>query len=263
MGKMEKVITAIQEMENGTERSTFHPVVFLLLTLVYLSVMLSVPVDSLSMLLWYGLYPIVMASVTGQDFNKIFVRSLVVVPFAMFIGIFNPVYQTELAFKVGDVEVSRGWVTFVSIIIRALLSVQALLLLAAQGGFVSICQSLRRIGVPSVLTTQLMMVYRYMTVLLQESIDMSRGRKARGYGKRNPGLKVWGTLCGQLFLRTVNRSQNIHRAMLARGFTGTMPCYRMKTQKLRIKDVAVSVVWVALFLAMRFFNFSRVFDLLI
>ncbi|MDE5796771.1 MAG: energy-coupling factor transporter transmembrane protein EcfT, partial [Muribaculaceae bacterium] len=77
--------------------------------------------------------------------------------------------------------------------------------------------------VPSVLTTQLMMVYRYMTVLLQESLDMTRARQARGYRGSNMSLTMWGTYCGQLFLRTVARSERIHRAMLARGFDGSIP----------------------------------------
>ena len=64
--------------------------------------------------------------------------------------------------------VSRGWVSFVSIILRGLLSVQALLLLVYVAGFNRMCEALRRPGMPRVLVTQLLMVYRYLTVLLQE-----------------------------------------------------------------------------------------------
>ena len=181
MSKTEKVITSLQGMGYSSATPALHPVAFLLVTLSYLVCMLSVPVGSLSMLLWYGLYPIVMSAATGCDFNRLFLKSLVALPFAALIGVFNPIFQTEGAFRIGNVVISRGWASFVSIIIRAVYSVQVLLLLVMNGGFIGFCRSLRKIGMPSVLTTQLLMVYRYLEVLLQESLDMSRARKARGY----------------------------------------------------------------------------------
>ncbi len=263
MSKTEKVITSLQGMGYSSATPALHPVAFLLVTLSYLVCMLSVPVGSLSMLLWYGLYPIVMSAATGCDFNRLFLKSLVALPFAALIGVFNPIFQTEGAFRIGNVVISRGWASFVSIIIRAVYSVQVLLLLVMNGGFIGFCRSLRKIGMPSVLTTQLLMVYRYLEVLLQESLDMSRARKARGYGKRNFDLKTWGTLCGQLFIRTVVRSQNIHRAMLARGFDGALPAYNPGggVNKVSFKDIAFMLICIGVFAAMRLFDISKIFSM--
>ena len=152
MSKTEKVITSLQGMGYSSATPALHPVAFLLVTLSYLVCMLSVPVGSLSMLLWYGLYPIVMSAATGCDFNRLFLKSLVALPFAALIGVFNPIFQTEGAFRIGNVVISRGWASFVSIIIRAVYSVQVLLLLVMNGVDRNVLLSVR--NVPNALMMQ-------------------------------------------------------------------------------------------------------------
>ena len=262
MGRLEHAITRLQEMQSLRDDAgrTVGPVCGIVVTLCYLVAMLSVPVHSLSMLLWFALYPIVMSALTGEDFSHIFLMSLVALPFALMIGVFNPIYDRAPAFSVGGVEVSRGWVSYISIITRSVLSVQILLVLIRSCGFMEMCRSLRRVGVPAFLTTQLMMVYRYLTVLLEESLDMSRARQARGYGKRHLTVKMWGTFCGQLFLRTMNRAEAIHRAMLARGFTGSVPVYDTGVRRWRGSDTLMLVGWLGAFAVMRFVNLSAIFN---
>ncbi len=251
---------SLRAMHSGTGHSPISALALLIVTLLYLGLMLSVAPEALARLLWFALYPIVMAPVAGEDYGHIFCRSLVVLPFVLLIGIFNPIYQTEPAFTVSGVIVSRGWVTFVSIVVRTLLSVQALLILVDSVGFVGLCQSLHRIGVPSVLTTQLMMVYRYMTVLLQESLDMTRARQARGYRGGSMSLSMWGSYCGQLFLRTVARSERVHRAMLARGFDGVIPVLK-ENKTWSGRDTAAVIVIASIFILFRWGPLPALFAL--
>lgn len=259
MGKLEKALSEIQEMQRGGGESSLSPLCLLIVTFVYLIAMLSVPVDSLTMLIWFALFPILGAALSRLNFTDIFLKSLIALPFAALIGLFNPIFDKAPGIMVGGIEISRGWITFVSICLRALLSVQALLILTGSCGFIGMCRSMRKAGVPEFLTTQLQMVYRYLTVLMQESLDMRRAREARGYGKRHLSLKMWGAFVGQLFLRTLNRADNIHRAMLARGFTGHIPHYEPRRQPWRGRDTAVLIVSVALFAIFRFVDLSALF----
>lgn len=261
MKKIEQAITSLQDMERGAGASALHPVCLLLITLTYLTAMLSVPVSALGMLLWFALYPILAAPLCGLDFSSVFLKSLVALPFIALIGIFNPIIDTETAFTAGGVAVSRGWISFASIIVRGLLSVQALLILTSSVGFVRLCHSLERIGVPVLLTTQLMMVYRYLTTLLQEALDMARARRSRGYGRRNMPLKMWGPFIGQLFMRTIARSEAVNRAMLARGFTGRMPRYETVTVKWKPRDTAFLTASAAAFAFFRFVNIAALLGL--
>ena len=158
MGRLEHAITRLQEMQSLRDDAgrTVGPVCGIVVTLCYLVAMLSVPVDRLGMLLWFAVYPIVASPYLGRSFTKVFLRSLYTLPFIIFIGIFNPVFDTVPAMTVGSLTVSRGWITFVSIVLRGLMSVQAIMILVEAVGFEGVCRGLRRIGVPAGLVTQLL-----------------------------------------------------------------------------------------------------------
>lgn len=195
----------------------------ILVAAVFLLTMLSVPLVQLSGLLLFAVYPIVGAACGGVDYGSLFRRSLAVLPLVAFIGLFNLLYDREPLFSAGGATVTRGCVTFLSILVRGLLSVQALLLLVASTGYVRLCRGLGRLGLPSVFVVQLLLVYRYLQVLAEEALSMRRARDARSFGRRSYPLRVWGRMIGQLLIRTFERSVRIGRAMSARGFTGRMP----------------------------------------
>ena len=82
---------------------------------------------------------------------------------------------------------------------------------------------MRRLGFPLVLVATLQFMERYRHVLLEEIDRMATARRARTFGRR--GALSWGLLgglIGMLFLRTFERAERVHDAMIARGWTGTI-----------------------------------------
>lgn len=154
----------------------------LLVTLVYPVALLSLSAGSLSHIIWFAFYPIIGCGVLGVSYSDLLKRSLCVLPFIALIGIANPFFNREAAFEVGGIVITRGWLEFISILLRGLFSVQALLLVCSANGFAGICRAMSRLGLPSVLTTQMLLLYRYIGVLLAEALDMKRARQSRGYG---------------------------------------------------------------------------------
>lgn len=76
---------------------------------------------------------------------------------------------------------------------------------------------------------------------------MDRARKSRSYGRKSYGVKMWGTFVGQLLIRTVNRAQRIHSAMVSRGFTGELrSMVKMKWQMRDTVFVGVATVLMVL-----------------
>lgn len=226
MPKIEKALYYLNQLERESEEPNFLATLDarskLIVTIVFLVMMLSLPLTRITTLILFFLYPIIASSLSGIRFNSIARHSLVVLPFVFFVGIFNPILDREIAFYVGTVGVSYGWVSFLSILIRGLLAVQAVLILIHSSGFYNLCRSLHQMGVPSLFTTQILFVYRYLFVLLQETLSMQRARDARSFGRTSYPLRQWGVFVGQLLLRTVERSERIHRAMVSRGFNGKM-----------------------------------------
>ena len=260
--KLEKAILALNSTcildEDRSHISSIDPRALLLVTAFYILLLLTVPLQNPGMLIWFAAYPIVTAPLAHESYGKIFRQSLWVLPLLIIIGIFNPLYDKDVAFRIGSINVSRGWISFISILIRGLLSLQALLLLVKTRGFSSFCESLRAIGLQNVLVTQLMMLYRYISVLLEEGLVMHRARIARGQAPSGYRMSRWGAFVGQLLLRSLDRSRRIHLAMKSRGFDGSFPI--SQNHRWNISDTVYCFIWIVVILALRTIDFSSLFD---
>lgn len=123
-----------------------------------------------------------------------------------------------------------GLLRFVSILIRSWLSVQMAILLVAVVRFPDLIHALEHLRVPSILTTIIAFLYRYLFVLADEVFRLMRARQSRSAataGRRAGGSVAWraavaGNMAGQLFLRSYERSDRVYNAMLARGYAGHM-----------------------------------------
>lgn len=256
MSEIDKAYIEITAVARGRRQLSWAPAM-LIVTVIYLAAVLSIPLYSPQRLIWLAAYPIIASEITGAGFGRIFIKSLWILPLVAFIGIFDPFVDKAVAFTVHGVAVSRGWVSFFSILLRGLLSFQAVLILVSATGFIDIFNSLRKLGLPEVLTTQLMLTYRYISVILEEAIIMKRAREARGFGRKSYPLTMWGRFIGQLLLRSMNRAANIHRCMKARGFDGSLPTgNRISWNK---SCWLWLLVWTALIAALRFVDFSSFF----
>jgi cobalt/nickel transport system permease protein len=65
---------------------------------------------------------------------------------------------------------------------------------------------------------------RYADVVGSELRRMRVARESRGFQARHLGaLKVLGPAAGSLFIRSYERGERVHLAMLSRGYTGRLP----------------------------------------
>ena len=142
-----------------------------------------------------------------------------VVPVALLIALPNPIFDRDAVARIGTVDIPGGWASLVSILLRALLATSAAIVLIGVTGFPAICAALERMGMPKALAVQLLFLYRYLIVLGEESLRMTTARESRG-GGRKLSIRLYGVLVGRLLLRTWDRAERIHLAMLARGFVG-------------------------------------------
>lgn len=255
MTKLEKAYLAISRFDRTRRRTDSSPAI-LLVTMVYLIAVLSVPVDKPQGIIWLAAYPVIASEMLGVGYGKIFIKSLWIMPLLVIIGIFNPILDTETVIHVGTISVSRGWVTFLSIILRGLLSFQAVLLMVFTTGFIDIFNLMRKAGFPSVLCTQMLLSYRYLFVILEEAIVMKRARESRGFGRKSYPFSMWGRFIGQLLIKTTRRATNIHRAMQARGFSGTLPLGTIYSWN--YKSWIWLISWIGVIAMLRFVDFSKI-----
>ena len=84
-----------------------------------------------------------------------------------------------------------------------------------------------------------------------------RARALRSFGGRGQGLRVYGKLLGQLLLRTLERGQRVHLAMLSRGFSGEF--HSRRRQHIGRAELLFTGGWSAFFILLRLVNLPQLF----
>lgn len=232
-----------------------------LVTAVFIISVVSFGKYEVSGLVPFALFPAVMMAQGNIPFSVIVRKAFFVLPFAVAIGIFNPFFDREVLVLLGPLAINAGWVSCASIVVRSLLTVSAALILVAVTGFPAVCWALERMGMPRTFAMQLLFLYRYIFVLVEEARNASRARELRSAGKASMGMATFGSLVGHLLLRTWERAERIHMAMLARGFTGEF--HARREYRFGLKDLLFLLGWSSLFIIMRQWNVSRIFGNLV
>jgi len=176
-------------------------------------------------------------------------RSLIVIPFVLIIGIFIPFMQEGEAVasvSLGALQLNltlSGLELLKNILIKAYLSILALILLTSTSRFSDLSLAMQKLRFPRILLLSTSFMYRYLFVLADEMMKMDMGRKARQTRKRSlKDFRILGRMIGILFIRSFERGERIYQAMLARGFSGKFRSLRV--MKLRVSDIVLSLAFV-------------------
>ena len=155
-------------------------------------------------------------------------RLVVEVPFLAF-ALFLPfVAQGERVEALGLVSVSvdGSWAAW-NILAKGVLGLTASLLLVATTPADDLLRGLEKLGVPPVVTAIAGSMLRYLGVIGGQMRRMQVARISRGHDPR----WIWqaravSSTVGALFVRTYERGERVHLAMVSRGYTGSMPVLR-------------------------------------
>ena len=174
------------------------------------------------------------AGVSRVGLPRVLLRSLVALPFilialpSMFTRPGVPLFDLNLIFFIATATL-EGLEFFVSVLLKSWTSVTAACILTATTPPMRLLEALRALRLPAILVSIVMLMYRYLFVLVEEAQRMMRARAARSaaIGKNSGGTLVWraksaGGMAGSLFIRTLDRSERIYLAMLARGYDGSI-----------------------------------------
>ena len=108
------------------------------------------------------------------------------------------------------------------LVTKATLGVLASLLLAATTDPRDLLAGLERLRVPAQLVQIMGFMIRYLDVVTDELSRMKTARESRGFTARNPRhWPVLGRSVGALFIRSFERGERVHLAMIARGYDGS------------------------------------------
>jgi cobalt/nickel transport system permease protein len=154
-----------------------------------------------------------LAGLTPGEFARRWLTFFVLVGFLTLLVAVNHPARTDFGLAV----------VALTILAKNSLAFLIMVVLGAVTPFHRLLGAMRRLGVPVVLVSTLQFLYRYQFVLREEVGRMLTARRARSFGRR--GLPSWSqltSLIAMLFLRTLERGERVHSAMVARGWDGTI-----------------------------------------
>jgi cobalt/nickel transport system permease protein len=233
----------------------------LLTTGIFILCVVSFDRYEITALLPFFIYPVTLMARAGLPTGYIVSKVAVVLPFALVVGIFNPLFDRQVMLQFGPLDIWGGWLSCTSIVLRAILTTGAAIVLVAVTGFPSLCAALERLGMPRAFVIQLLFLYRYLFVLTDEGSRLARARQLRSNGSKGLTLCLFGPVVGQLLLRTWSRAERIHLAMLARGFTGEI--YSARQGRFGGRETLFFLGWSGLFLFLRLFNLPQLLGRLV
>lgn len=197
-----------------------HPLCKLLVTVLYIAVVVSFPKYDLTGLIVMLLYPVLLFQAAGIPVHLCFYRLRLVLPLVCAVGLVNPFLDHTPLLQLGQVTVTGGVISMVTLMMKGVFSLMASFLLIATTPIDALCAALRKLRVPGMLVTLLLLTYRYIGVMLQEVSVMTHAYQLRAPGQKGIHISAWGSFLGQLLLRSMDRAEELYSSMRLRGFRG-------------------------------------------
>ena len=154
---------------------------------------------------------LILALVSGAPWKKLAGRLILGIPFVLM--------AAALLF------LTTGWDRGLTVVLKGTAALVVLAALTLTTEIAELVWAIRKLGAPKSVNLIASMMLRYIEMLAEEFARMSRARAARCGGPL-AGValfQVHGNQTGLLLVRSWERAERIHSAMLSRGFTGEMP----------------------------------------
>ncbi len=195
-----------------------------LLTLVgFMLVVVSTPRE------WYpvfGGYLLLLLGVVAWSrvpFGYLGKRMVIEVPFLVFAALMPFVATGPKVEVLGVALAEHGLLAAWGLVAKGSLGVLASLTLAATTEPADVLAGLQRLRMPSLIVEIMGFMIRYLDVVTADLGRMLTAMRSRGVDPRSP--RHWPALArtlGALFVRSYERGERVHLAMLSRGYDGSL-----------------------------------------
>ena len=203
-------------------------------TVLFILAVVATPRESFWAYGCYAVVVVVMARIAQLPFRLLLRRLAIELPFVAFAFFLPIVGGGERVDVVGlSLSVAGLWGAW-NILVKGTLGVAATVIMAATTPVPDILHGLDRLRVPRAFTAIAGFMVRYLDVIAGEMRRMKVARESRGHDPR----WIWqaravAASAGALFIRSYERGERVHLAMLSRGFGGSMPVLTEQTASRR------------------------------
>jgi cobalt/nickel transport system permease protein len=144
----------------------------------------------------------------------------------------------------------EGIENFISVIIKAISAIWIMTLLTATTRFRDLVAGMQKLHFPTIFTSIMGFMYRYIFLLIDEAEHLNIGRRSRSFGNKSYlAMKGFGWMISSLFIRSFERGERIYHTMCSRGYSGE---YKTMTEmKITTKEVGICAMSIGLIVVIK------------
>lgn len=253
MDKIAQAQSELREMDalaaGNSSVHRLHPLCKLIVTVTYIITVVSFSKYDFSGLSIMVLYPVLMFQASEIPVRTCFYKLRLVLPLVCAVGLINPFLDHMPLIQLGGLVITGGMVSMVTLMMKGVFSLMASFLLIATTSIDALCAALGKLHIPPILTTLLLLTYRYIGVMLEQVAIMTEAYKLRAPGQKGIHISAWGSFLGQLLLRSMDRAEALYHSMQLRGFQGVF--YYADVPPCKWNSAAYCVICISAFLVVR------------
>lgn len=222
MNRFVKSIFDLNELEQLASRKLWinglNPALKIFLTMSYIICNTFIYKYDLSRALLFGIYPVLLFSIANIPHKSILSKLIIPSVISITLGIFNPFLDRVIIMHLGIIPISGGFMSLFTLFVKALNTISATLILVSTTTMASLAKGLAFYKIPNRFIMLLLLMYRYIGILLNEVSKTMDAYQLR-VSRKSIHFSAWGSLVGQIMIRSYKRSEEIYNAMLLRGYS--------------------------------------------
>lgn len=211
-------------IHNHTFIHELAPHIKIISGLLFIVVAVSTPITNIYAYVSFFALIFIALALAKLSFKTVAVRSLIEIPFVLF-AFLMPFFGTGASYEfLGFTIYEDGIRSGVAIIAKGTLGILTAILISSTTTARELLRGLENLKLPALMVQIASFMLRYINVVNDEMERMRIARASRGF--EASGLRHWKVLAhsiGALFIRSYERGERVHLAMISRGYSGLMP----------------------------------------
>jgi len=234
-------------------QQSVHHSIKLITTVLFSTVVISFGKYEILRLLPFFTFPMLLFAYSNMQVKVLLKRLIMIEPLIVGIGILNPFFESQ-TFMLGNLELSIGWISFISLFVRSTLILMTALVLAES---LQIEEALIGLKVPPLIVTQVALTYSYIGLLSKEIKSVLLAYHLRSANENSIRIQHMGSVLGHFFLRTLDKANTVHEAVLLRGFDGSH--HGVRSRSFTGQDYIYIILWGLVLIGLRLFDVGALF----
>ena len=216
MNDISKAIYDIRKIDELGDSDTrirkINSSIKIIVTIIYVIKILSIKQFTVINITCTVLYPLIIFIIGKVPIKFILKKVLYVLPIILGLSVINLI-----------IDLSYEEIYFsVLLIFKCTFALVGALLLIATTGINNLALGLKKLKIPNILIMQILMLHRYIILMMEECYRVKSAYELRTLGEKSMTMKDYGQIVGQMFLRTLDKSEKVYEAMKLRGFEGDL-----------------------------------------